>query len=48
MSTTEIRPLPNDRTAVIRSAFFALAQIVAELHFYDDQHGIVAATIGRE
>jgi hypothetical protein len=46
MRTTEIRPLPVNKTVVIRSSFFALAKLGAELHSYDEQNGIITATIG--
>lgn len=47
MLTIEVRPLPANRKVVIRSAFFALAKIGAELHSYNEQDGIITATIGR-
>lgn len=46
MRATETRPLPTGKTVVIRSAFFALAKIGAELHSYDEQNGIITATVG--
>ena len=45
MRRTEARPFPVNRAAVIRSAFFALAKIGAKLHSYDEQTGILTATI---
>lgn len=45
MRRTETRPFPVNRAAVIRSAFFALAKIGAKLHSYDEQTGILTATI---
>src|SRR4030042_6531786 len=45
MRRTETRPFPVNRAAVIRAAFFALAKIGAKLHSFDEQTGIVTATI---
>jgi hypothetical protein len=45
MRRTETRPFPVNRAAVIRATFFALAKIGAKLHSYDEQTGIVTATI---
>ena len=45
MRRTETRPFPANRTVVIRCAFFALAKIGAKLHSYDEQTGILTATI---
>jgi hypothetical protein len=45
MRRTETRPFPVKRAAVIRCAFFALAKIGAKLHSYDEQTGILTATI---
>jgi hypothetical protein len=45
MRRIETRPFPVNRAAVIRCAFFALAKIGAKLHSYDEQTGILTATI---
>ncbi len=47
METKEIRPFPVHRTIVIRSILFALSKIGAELHQYNEQEGIIIATVKR-
>jgi len=45
MRRTDTRPFPVSRAAVIRCAFFALAKIGAKLYSYDEQTGMLTATI---
>jgi hypothetical protein len=47
MKTTELRPFPLSRTILLRSSFFALAKIGAELNSYDEAQGIITARIAR-
>lgn len=45
MRRTDTRPFPVNRAAVVRCAFSALAKIGARLHSFDEQNGILTATI---
>jgi len=47
MKVTEVRPFPVRSLVLVRSAFFALAKIGAELHSYDEGQGIITARIAR-
>lgn len=45
MSVTEIRPFPVTSTVVMRSALFALANMGATLQTYNEESGVIVATV---
>ncbi|MCA9998123.1 MAG: hypothetical protein KDE56_20320, partial [Anaerolineales bacterium] len=47
MSTKEIRPFPVSATVVMRSTLFALANMGARLHTYNEETGFVVATVAK-
>jgi hypothetical protein len=47
MKEIESRPFPVNQIVIVRSAFFALAKIGAELQSYDENQGIITARIAR-
>jgi hypothetical protein len=47
MAVTEIRAFPVSATVVMRSALFALANLGATLQTYNEESGVVVATVSR-
>ena len=47
MSVTEIRAFPVNSTVVMRSALFALANLGATLQTYNEDSGVIVATVSR-
>ncbi|HFQ92923.1 MAG TPA: hypothetical protein ENK32_02860, partial [Anaerolineae bacterium] len=48
MSYTETRPYPVPATVVMRSALFALANVGAKLQTYNEETGVIVATLTRK
>lgn len=47
MSVTEIRAFPVDSTVVMRSTLFALANMGATLQTYNEESGVIVATVSK-
>lgn len=47
MTVTEIRAFPVSSTIVMRSALFALANLGATLQTYNEENGVIVATVSR-
>lgn len=47
MTTKEIRPFPVNATVVMRSTLFALANMGAKLHTYNEETGFVVASVAK-
>lgn len=47
MTATEIRPYPVSQTVVMRSTLFALANMGATLQTYNEETGVIVATVSR-
>lgn len=47
MTTKEIRPFPVNATVVMRSTLFALANMGARLHTYNEETGFVVASVAK-
>lgn len=47
MASTEIRPYPVSATVVMRSTLFALANLGATLQTYNEETGVIVATVSR-
>ena len=47
MSVKEVRPFPVSATVVMRSTLFALANMGAKLHTYNEETGFVVATVSK-